>query len=125
MTPVEGAQRSRPRRHRGAKRATGDAALTALESFPIFALCSEKCCADAHGLPSDRLPAQDRLPDARRPAEARAAYFGALGGDGSLSPSARGLAQTAIEIHLLPARQNRQLALRQVAAHREVGLGQE
>src|SRR6516162_5945732 len=40
-------------------------------------------------------------------------------------PTARGLAQPAIEVHRLPARQNMRLALRQVAAHREVGLGQE
>src|SRR6516164_5975704 len=74
---------------------TGAAAtLTLPVSILIFAVRSEKCYANAHGLSSDRLPAQDRLPDARRPAEARAADSGALGRDGSLPPAARGRART-------------------------------
>src|SRR6516162_7680830 len=68
------------------------ATLTLPVSILIFAVRSEKCYANAHGLSSDRLPAQDRLPDARRPAEARAGDSGALGGDGPLSPAARDLA---------------------------------
>ena len=37
----------------------------------------------------------------------------------------RGFAQPAIKIHLLPAREDHRLALRQIPAHREIGLGQE
>src|SRR5262249_41036980 len=69
------------------------AALTAPVSVLIFPVRSTKCCANAHGLSSDRLFAQDRLPDARRLAKARADDSGALEGDGSLSPAARDLAR--------------------------------
>ena len=40
-------------------------------------------------------------------------------------PVLRGLAQPMVKIHRLPARQDRRLAVRQVPAHRERGLGQE
>src|SRR5215470_7198537 len=46
---------------------------------------------DADGLSSDRIPAQDQLPDARRSAQPRAADPRALGANGSLSPVARGV----------------------------------
>ena len=66
--------------------------------IPIFPVRSGKRRAHADGLSSDRIPAQDRFPDAGRFAEARAADPRALGGDGSLSPAARSVAR-AREIH--------------------------
>ena len=38
---------------------------------------------------------------------------------------ARRLAQPPVQTHFLPAREDRRLALRQIAAHREIGLGQK
>ena len=50
---------------------------------------------DADGLSSDRFSAQDRFPDARRSAEARAGDARALAGDGPLPAAARGVARAA------------------------------
>src|SRR5262249_20690500 len=55
-----------------------DATLTLVASILIFAVRSEKCCANVNGLSSDRLSAQDRFPDARRLTKARADDSGAL-----------------------------------------------
>src|SRR5207247_11180994 len=67
--------------------------LTGYEAFPIFSIRSRKCFANGHGLSSDRISAQDRLPDAGRFAKAGTADPRALGGNGSLSPAARDLAR--------------------------------
>ena len=62
---------------------------------------------DAHGLSSDRIPAQDPVPDARGFAQARALDPCALGGNGTVPAAARGVARTR------EVRPSRRAALRQ------------